>query len=289
MKKLLLIATLFAITLSAQAQVTTIYGDGTPSYSTSDSKADTVNCRFNHPFGCAYDTKGNLWITDQVDNYIVMITPGTPGKYELREGYDQGGFYDGASVGSTGGITNYPEGIVVVPGKTSASDQIYVCDQGNNAIRKIDSFVALGQVQKMSTVAGGGTKVNGFPGKSGYANGTGANSLFSSPTGIGYVKDASGGYLVVADLGNNLIRKVSLHKSDYGTTSDIATVQNPNGIFVDKSNNIYVASTSEGIVKISNGTKSTIVTVAISSCLLQWWLGVLKCTSEIIAILHILI
>ena len=135
MKKSLLIIILFASVLSAKAQVTALYGDGTPSYSVSNTTADSISCRFTLPYGCAYDTKGNLWITDQGNNYIVMISAG---KYQLREGYDQGGFYDGASVGSTGGITNAPAGIVVVPGKTSSADQIYLCDAGNNAIRKID-------------------------------------------------------------------------------------------------------------------------------------------------------
>jgi len=260
MKKTLLAIILFTIALSAQAQVTTLYGNGQSGYSVSGTNADSVSCRFNLPYGCAFDTKGNLWITDQADNYVVMINSGT---YELREGYNAGGFYDGASLGQFGGVTYNPEGIVVVPGKTSASDQIYLCDAGNNAIRKIDSFVSLGDAQPMTTVAGGGVKSSGSLGKSGYVNGTGANSLFSGPVGIGYVKDANGGYLVVADNGNNAVRKVSLHRSDYGTTSDITTtIQSPLGIFVDNANNIYVASSTanQGIEKISNtGTVSTVV------------------------------
>ncbi len=260
MKKTLLALFISAFALSAHAQVTTLYGNGTSGYSVSQTPADTVNVEFNMPFGVAYDTKGNLWITDQANNLIVLINAG---KYQLREGDVQGGFNDGASVGQFGGVCFFPAGIVVAPGKTSAADQIYFCDAGNNAIRKIDSFVNLGNAQSMHTVAGGGKK-NGGLGISGNKDGSGTTALFNNPVGIGYVKDASGGYLVVADQGNNAIRKISLHKSDYGTTSTITTdINGPAGIFVDKNNNIYVASFSSGIVEISN--TGAISTIAASS------------------------
>src|ERR1700722_13863084 len=116
MKKTLLFVIILASVLSAKAQVTALYGDGTPGYSVSNSNADSVSCRFTIPYGCAFDTKGNLWITDQADNYIVLITNG---KYQLREGNSSGGFRDGSSVGTYGGLTDAPAGIVVVPGKTS--------------------------------------------------------------------------------------------------------------------------------------------------------------------------
>jgi len=251
-KTILFIIVLFAFSLTSKAQVTALYGNGGNGYSSSDSKADSVTTEFFQPYGCAFDSKGNLWITDQFNNYIVMIDGG---KYELREGYNGGGFNDGSSVGQFGGVVDAPSGIIVVPGKTSASDQIYLCDANNSAIRKIDSFVNLGNSQPMTTVAGGGTKVKGNLGKSGYGDGSGATALFKNPLGIGYLKDASGGYLVIADQGNNAIREVSLHKSDYGTTSTLSTgIDNPQGIFVDASNNIYVASVVSGIIMVSGGS-----------------------------------
>ena len=255
MKKIILLIVLFAASLSAQAQVTALYGNGSSGYSSSNSKADTVTTKFFQPYGCAFDTKGNLWITDQFNNYIVMINAG---KYELREGYNGGGFNDGASASQFGGVVDAPSGIIVVPGKMYTSDQIYLCDANNNAIRKIDSFVSLGYSQKMSTVAGGGAKVSGTLGKSGYNNGSGASALFKNPLGIGYLSDAKGGYLIIADQGNNAIRKVCIHKDSLGFTSTITTgIPNPQGIFVDASNNIYVASVVGGIIKVSGSGNVT--------------------------------
>src|ERR1017187_7050950 len=263
MKKLIFTLALFSIALIAHAQVTTLYGNGNASYSISGTAADSVHCAFYAPYGSAYDSRGNLWITDQANNYITMIEASNK-TYQLREGYNPGGFTDGASLGEFGGVTYYPAGIVVVRGKTAANDQIYLCDAGNNAIRKIDSFINLGYAQYMHTLSGGGTKVQGLPGQSGFVNGTAKQSLFNNPAGIGYIKDASGGYLVVADMGNNAIRKVSLHKTDSGTTTNInTTIQGPQGIFIDYSNNIYVASplNNQGIFKVSptTGTATNII------------------------------
>ena len=263
MKKLIFTLVQSSIALLTHAQVTALYGNGTSGYRTSGNAADSVNCAFTAPYGASYDSKGNLWITDQGNNFIVMIYANNK-TYQLREGYTLGGFTDGASVGQFGGVTYAPSGIVVVRGKTSANDQIYICDAGNNAIRKVDSFINPGYAQYMHTLSGGGTKVQGLPGQSGYVNGTAKKSLFKTPAGIGYIKDASGGYLVVADMGNNAIRKVSLHKADSGTTSDInTTIQGPQGIFIDYSNNIYVASplNNQGIMKVSSTTGSATTVV----------------------------
>ena len=89
MKNFILAFILLALSVSVHAQVTTLYGNGTAGYSNSNTTADSVNIAFTTPYGLAFDTKGNLWITDQGNNFIVMINNGL---YELREGYQQGGF-----------------------------------------------------------------------------------------------------------------------------------------------------------------------------------------------------
>jgi hypothetical protein len=269
MKKITLSLILMFGGYLAQAQVSTLYGDGTPSYSSSNSPAYLA--KFNQPYGVAIDTKGNWWISDQANNFAVLIRSNV---YYIREGYINGGDHDGAGAGSGGGIMATPKGIIVVPGATYLNDQIYLCDYDNNKIRKIDSFVDISHSQWESTVAGAGFSTA----PNNYKEGVGKNALFHNPAGLGYVKDAAGGYLVVVDQGNNVIRKVSLHKADYGTTSLIAGVPNdtgfyndgaalkagfaqPEGIFVDAANNndIYIAENDGGIRKISNGTVSTVV------------------------------
>jgi hypothetical protein len=243
-KKLTIALACIAGYFTTHAQVTTLAGSGNAGYSASGTAA--ASAQFSNPYGVAFDTKGNLWITDAGNNFLILINAG---KYELREGQAAGGFQDGNGASLNGGLVNNPAGIVVVPGITYKSDQVYLCDAGNNSIRKIDSFVDLGHSQTLKTVAGGGTKVKGQPGSRGHVNGAGTTALFDNPTSVTYVKNANGDYLLVADKGNSGLRKISLKKSDYGTVSDFAMgINNVEGVFADPANNynIYVAQNSGG-------------------------------------------
>ena len=81
----------------------------------------------------------------------------------------------------------YPEGVAV-----DASGNVYVADQYNNMIRKITPAGVV------TTLAGKTTP--------GHADGTGAGSSFHWPTGV--TVDISGN-VYVADMSNNLIRKIT--------------------------------------------------------------------------------
>src|SRR4029077_20042164 len=116
------------------------------------------------------------------NNVIRMITPG--GVVTTLAGtYGPGGFADG-----TGAAAQFdqPYGLA-----TDSSGNLYVADNGNNAIRKIT--MPAGTV---TTLAGGSP---------GSANGTGAAAQFSGPTSVA----TSGTNVYVADFGNNTIRRVT--------------------------------------------------------------------------------
>lgn len=136
---------------------------------------------------------------------------------------------------------------------TDASGNIYVTDNGNNAIRKItpDGVV--------TTLAGGQT--------TGSADGTGSNASFGYLTGI--TIDANG-MLYVSDAGNYRIRKVTLAGvvttlagSSYGFADGAATFaqfRTPGGIGVDKSGNVFVTDGANNKVRkiTPNGVVTTL-------------------------------
>ena len=131
-----------------------------------------------------------------------------------------------------------PSGVVV-----DASGNLYICDRGNDRIRKISSAGVV------TTFAGSGTE--------GSANGTGTGAQFAWPMGI--TVDNAGNFCV-ADFFNSRIRKITsagvvttLAGSTGGFangTGTAAKFNTPTDVTVDKSGNVYVADYFRAILDL---------------------------------------
>ncbi|MCX6874734.1 MAG: choice-of-anchor D domain-containing protein, partial [Verrucomicrobia bacterium] len=135
---------------------------------------------------------------------------------------------------------NHPGGVAV-----DGSGNLYVADNGNNTIRKVTS-------------AGVVTTFAGSPGQWGDVDGTGSAARFSYPNGIAV--DGNGN-LYVANTWSHTIRKVTPagmvttlagRPGYYGSVDDTgnaARFNQPEGIAVDGSGNLYVADTSNHTIR----------------------------------------
>jgi len=161
------------------------------------------------------------------------------------------GYYNG--IGAVAKFNN-PGGIAV-----DAAGNIYVADSFNNRIRRVTSDGTV------SAFAGKGTL--------GYTEGAAADAEFYGPQGV--AADGAGN-IYVADLGNNVIRKITAGGvvstfAGSGTagfvnaTGTSAQFNNPAGLAIDASGNIYVADrgnnairkiTSAGVVTTLAGFKT---------------------------------
>jgi sugar lactone lactonase YvrE len=192
---------------------------------------------FNAPRGIAVDSAGNLFVADTSNNVIrevsqdgnVTTIAGSPGPIG---GYENG---PGLSVAQF----DFPTGVAV-----DSSDNVYVADYNNTAIRKLTPPTSLNGQWTVESIA--------------------TNAGFNYPWGVAV---DSAGNVYVADTDNNEIRKVTPD----GTVSTLAgsaptdeQIQNyysgtpfsncdgtgagatfffPYGLAVDSATNVYVADT----------------------------------------------
>ncbi|HEY6802794.1 MAG TPA: hypothetical protein VI306_04365 [Pyrinomonadaceae bacterium] len=138
----------------------------------------------NSPSGLALDQGGNLYVADTGNNRIQKITPA--GVVSTVAGTGKAGYADGAASSAE---FDGPIGIAL-----NAQGNIFVADTYNDRIRKISTD---GQV---TTVAGSG--------RTGDADGETAGARFDTPCGLVAYPDGS---LVIADTGNNKLKKISLN------------------------------------------------------------------------------
>jgi sugar lactone lactonase YvrE len=209
--------------------------------------------RFNNPQGIAVDSEGYLYVADTYNHTIRKITP---------EGLVSTFAGNAGSLGSQNGNANsarffHPRGIAV-----DTLGNVYVADSFNHVIRKIlpDGVV--------STYAGH-AEDNGF------ADGQGGVARFNYPTDLAVDSDGS---LIVADSGNNVIRKITPDgwvttiagtprvRGSVDGTSSLARFADPQGITIDASGSILVADSGNNCIrKISTaGVVSTIAGNSIS-------------------------
>lgn len=180
--------------------------------------------RFDHPYGVAVDSVGNVYVADSYNNRIRKISP--DGWVTTVAGSGNDGYVDGVGAEA--------EFYVPVDIALDQHGNIFVGDEGNSSIRKI---TADGDVL---TLAGNG--------KFSFADGVGTGATFNAPGAIAIDGE---GNLFVADYFNNCIRRVtpsgevrkiagSLEKGYLDGRSSEARFFHPFGIAVDPEGAIYV-------------------------------------------------
>jgi sugar lactone lactonase YvrE len=139
--------------------------------------------------------------------------------------------------GGIGALSN-PSAVVI-----DKNGNMFVADQYHHVIRKITGGV-------LTTFAGAGT--------AGFSNGSGTAAKFNYPTGLAV--DAAGN-VYVADLGNQMIRKISPsglvstvagEPEKAGSNDGIggaARFHSPMGLAVDNANNLYVADAGNHLIR----------------------------------------
>jgi len=268
--------------------IATVAGAGTQGYS--GDGGPTIHAELNNPNGVAVDGSGNLYIADTDNQRIRLANTAThaatvasvtiqPGNVATVAGNGTLS-YGGDGEQAVGASLYDPEDVAFGPGGS-----LYVADLDNQRIRVVNTGNELVTVANVAvrpgtiaTIAGVGTQ--GYSGDGGPA----AKAELYNPVSV--AADGSGNFYI-ADLDNQRIRFVNAGTKPVTVANvtvqpgNIATVagagsqgysgdggpalkaelNNPNGVAVDASGNLYIADTDNQRIRFVNiGSKP--ITVA---------------------------
>jgi sugar lactone lactonase YvrE len=219
---------------------------GTPGPAGSGSADGTGGAaRFSSPAGVAADSSGNIFVADAGNSTIRKISAaGAVTTFAGTAG--SAGSSDGTGAAAR---FNAPEGVAV-----DAVGNIYVADTKNNTIRKI-------------TAGGTVTTLAGVAGQTGGGDGAGGSARFNGPCAVAV--DILGN-VYVADFFNATIRAINTsntvttlagsagHVGFADGAGAVARFNQPYGLTIDASGNLYVADTyNRAIREISPGGSVT--------------------------------
>ena len=172
--------------VSSRGIITTIAGGGTRRLSGAPNGTLATDLKLSHPSYIAVDARGDVYFSDFLANVVTKIDPS--GRITRVAGTGRAGF-SGDGGPATRAELNFPTGLALDP-----RGNLYISDAFNNRIRKVNPNGVI------ITVAG--------TGKAGYSGDEGQATKAELNAPAGLALDAHG-RLVIADQGNNLIRKVN--------------------------------------------------------------------------------
>lgn len=277
--------------VSTTGTVTVVAGNGTVGYSGDGGPA--TSAALNSPEGIFVDASGNIFIADMGNSVIQAVNTGTsavtiagvaiqPGNIATVAGnFSLGAGYSGDGGPATSAQLANPFGVFV-----DASGNIFIADTDNSAIREVAS--SNGNIQ---TVAGTGTACTTFTASSCGDGGPASSAQLNLPEGV--FLDSTGN-IFISDTDDSVVRVVNTSAQPVtvaGITipaGDIETVAGtfydssngsacqftgaggpatsaflcePNGLFVDSSENIFIADEDNYAIREVNST-GTLTTVA---------------------------
>ncbi len=218
-----------------------------------------TKAELNIPYDVTFDAAGNMYIADTRNQRVRKVD--TNGVITTIAGNGQALY---AGDGGPATLASLQGPIAVA---TDAAGNVYITDQANQRIRKVDAVSG-----NITTVAGNGVAGSGADGLAGDGGPAILASLFQ-PVGIAIGPD---GNLYIADQANSRIRKVDLVTgiittvagngtlafSGDGGPATSAQLYYPTDVIFDPAGNFYIADSANQRVRKVDAQTGIITTVA---------------------------
>ena len=218
-----------------QYVINTYAGNGSAGFS-GDGGAPT-SAQFSSPLGLTFDSTGNLYIVDSVNQRIRKISGGV---ISTVAGNGTGGYSGDGKAATSAELLN-PSAVAV-----DSSGNLYIADTFNHVIREVTTN------GNISTIAGDNT--------GGYAGDGGAATVAELEFPAGVAVDSSGN-IYIADSGNNVIREISAGTINtiVGGLATPVHLNDPESVLLDSSGNLYISDQSGfRILEFSGGVVNII-------------------------------
>ena len=222
-------------------EVTAIYSGDADFFASSaqagaKSTIITAVGQLHSPHDVVSDSTGNLYIANYSTHQVVLVNPTTYTSTVIAGTGTAG--YSGDGGLATAATLNEPCGLVLY-----GTNHLLIAEFGNHCIRQVDLSTGI-----ITTIAG--TGLAGYSGDGGLATAAQLNCPYS-------IAVTSGGSLFIADMANQRIRCVNLTTgiittvagtgtagySGDGGLATAAELNNPEGVTVDSSGNLYIGDT----------------------------------------------
>ena len=239
--------------VTADGVIRTVAGSGKVGYTGDGGPA--LQATFNKPHELRFDRQGNLFIVDMV-NSAVRRVDAKSGVITTFAGTGQPG-YSGDGGPAAKAQFKQPHSIQFDP-----AGDLFICDIGNHAIRKVDLKSGV-----ISTFAGtgkagptpDGAKIAGTP-----LNGP--RSLDFDAAGNLWLATREGNQVFKLDLKTGVIHHIAgTGKSGFGGhggPAKLATLSGPKGISVAPNGNVYLADTESHSIRMIDAQKGTLELIA---------------------------
>ena len=228
--------------INGDGTITTYAGTGQRGYAGDSGSA--TEAQLAYPAGVAVDAAGNVYVADSWNHRVRRID--SAGTITTYAGSGTLGFWGDGAAAARSGLA-YPSGVAA-----DAAGNVYVADNWNHRIRRIDPSGAI------STVAGRGDDGDGGDG------GPAAEASLAYPVAVG--ADRGGNIYAISysfETNNHRVRRISAsgvisafagtgeegYEGDRGPAAE-ARLAYPTGVAADANGNVYVADARNALVRV---------------------------------------